>query len=69
MNIAVRGKSLQQDCFISPISKGILNLISTLDNILTETPPIDQPQRFGNKAFKLWYEKVKEVIINFKIIC
>ncbi|XKL68065.1 hypothetical protein PGB90_003556 [Kerria lacca] len=60
MNIAVRGKSLQQDCFISPISKGILNLISTLDNILTETPPIDQPQRFGNKAFKLWYEKVKE---------
>lgn len=28
--------------------------------MLTETPPIDQPQRFGNKAFKQWYQKLKE---------
>ena len=26
---------------------------------LKETPPIQQPMRFGNKAFKDWFEKAK----------
>lgn len=39
-----------------------LELLETLDKWIDETPPIDQPQRFGNKAFKLWYKKLQEVI-------
>lgn len=31
-----------------------------LYKLLDETPPLQNPQRFGNKAFKLWYEKVEE---------
>ena len=27
---------------------------------IDEIPPIAQPMRFGNKAFRTWYEKVKE---------
>lgn len=61
MNIAVRGKSLFQECHISPVSEGILNTIEALNRLLEETPPIDQPQRFGNKAFRNWYEKLKTV--------
>src|SRR5690606_3824906 len=30
-----------------------------LQDLLKDTPPFDEPQRFGNKAFKLWYEKVE----------
>lgn len=63
MNIAVRGKSLQHQCHVSPITEGIIKLLESLDVNLTETPPIDQPQRFGNKAFKIWYEKLQEVVI------
>lgn len=61
MNIAVRGKSLFHECHISPVSKGILNIIEALNKMVEETPPIDQPQRFGNKAFRDWYEKLKAV--------
>lgn len=61
MNLAVRGKSNNHQCHVSDITKGILNVISSLDNMLTEIPPIDQPQRFGNKAFKTWYERLQQV--------
>lgn len=31
---------------------------------MEEILPIDQPQRFGNKAFTKWWERVKEVFIS-----
>ena len=31
-----------------------------MDQLVTDTPPITQPQRFGNKAFKLWYDKLEK---------
>lgn len=64
MNIAVRGKPIHHNCHISDVTKGILNVLLSLDKILTETPPIVQPQRFGNKAFKIWYDQVKQVNIS-----
>jgi len=24
-------------------------------------PPTEQPQRFGNKSFRVWYQKLKDV--------
>ena len=36
-------------------------MFSKLDEWIDMTPPIQQPQRFGNKAFKTWYQKVQEV--------
>lgn len=45
----------------------MLNLLTILSKWIDEIPPIQQPQRFGNKAFKLWSNKVKEVNIKFKI--
>lgn len=32
-----------------------------LDRWIDETPPVDQPSRFGNKAFRTWYAKVDQV--------
>lgn len=36
-------------------------MIDYLDNMVDEIPPIDQPQRFGNQAFRTWYQKLKDV--------
>lgn len=31
-----------------------------IEKLAIETPPIDQPQRFGNAAFRTWYQKLKD---------
>lgn len=36
-------------------------MITKLSEMVDEVPPIQQPQRFGNKAFKTWLTQVKEV--------
>ena len=28
---------------------------------IDETPPLEQPQRFGNKAYRLWSDRVRDV--------
>ena len=36
-------------------------LLDTLDRWIDETPPVDQPSRFGNKAYRTWYAKLDQV--------
>jgi serine/threonine-protein phosphatase 2A activator len=36
----------------------LLKILDRFKALVDETPPIDQPQRFGNKAFRTWHEKV-----------
>jgi len=62
LNEAVKGKSLSVECPESDVTKGMVSLLDKLDVWIEETPPIEQPQRFGNQAFKTWYKKVKEVL-------
>ncbi|XP_022201830.1 serine/threonine-protein phosphatase 2A activator isoform X1 [Nilaparvata lugens] len=38
--------------------KGMMDLLKTLDDWVDEIPPIEQPQRFGNKAFRTWCSKL-----------
>ena len=49
--------------------QNVLNLLDTLSRWVDEIPPIQQPQRFGNKAYRIWFAKLKEVfnIIRFII--
>lgn len=39
------------------------DMLETLDKWIDEIPPIEQPQRFGNKAFRTFYSKLKDVSI------
>ena len=39
---------------------GFKDLFKELSLILDEVPPFKENQRFGNKAFKVWYEKFEE---------
>ncbi|XP_054583127.1 serine/threonine-protein phosphatase 2A activator isoform X3 [Eptesicus fuscus] len=38
----------------------LVALLNTLDRWIDETPPMDQPSRFGNKAFRTWYAKLDQ---------
>ncbi|XP_064104121.1 serine/threonine-protein phosphatase 2A activator-like [Macrobrachium nipponense] len=60
MNNAVRGKKLSAPCDVTPVIKNLLEMLDTLSQWIDEIPPIDQPQRFGNKAFRDFYAKLKE---------
>lgn len=60
LNEAVKGKSLSVECPESDVTKGMVSLLDKLDVWIEETPPIEQPQRFGNQAFRTWYKKLKE---------
>ena len=62
INEAVQGKKASE---INPLNEKILKLIKLLDQLdqwVDEIPPIDQPQRFGNKSFRVWYQKLKNVL-------
>lgn len=39
--------------------KGLNNVLVDLQQLINDTPPFDEPQRYGNKAFKLWHEKLQ----------
>lgn len=40
-------------------------MLDTLDAWLDEFPPLENAQRFGNKAFRSWVEKLVEVRRDF----
>jgi serine/threonine-protein phosphatase 2A activator len=58
--MCIQSKSLSYKCQISPPVQKLLDMLASLEKLAMETPPVDQPQRFGNSAFKTWYQKVKE---------
>lgn len=61
LNIAVKNKSNKATCSMSGVVSTVLELLEKLDLWIDQTPPIDQPQRFGNQAFAQWLKKVTEV--------
>lgn len=62
MNDVVRSKPIR-DLPETIVIRGILDLLDTLDQWITDIPPIEQPQRFGNKAFRTWWSNLKEVLV------
>lgn len=68
MNDAVRGKALNAESSQSAVVVKIIDLLNKFDQWLTEIPPTEQPQRFGNKSFRTWYQKIVDVSDNIKYI-
>lgn len=62
MNTAVKAKKTSTACATSDVTSGLLNLLDTISQWIDDVPPIDQPQRYGNKAFRDLYAKLKTVI-------
>lgn len=58
LNGAVRGKPLSAPCPTSPFMEHLLGVLATLEGWMGDHPPLQQPMRFGNKAFRGWFAKV-----------
>lgn len=58
LNDEVKDKKLRDDHLISDNVKKVLDILDRLNSWIDEIPPVEQPQRFGNKAFKTFYEKL-----------
>ncbi|XP_053601882.1 serine/threonine-protein phosphatase 2A activator-like [Plodia interpunctella] len=59
MNEAIKGKPLSVDCKISENLKNLINMLDKIEKLIDAFPPIEQPQRFGNVAFRDWMDKVR----------
>ncbi|XP_032905228.1 serine/threonine-protein phosphatase 2A activator isoform X1 [Amblyraja radiata] len=60
LNESVKGKKLTCDYKTSKPVEKLSVLLNTLDRWIDETPPVDQPSRFGNKAYRTWYSKLEK---------
>jgi serine/threonine-protein phosphatase 2A activator len=45
--------------------KPIHAFLETIDKWIDEIPPVQQPMRFGNKAFRTWQDRVIKVNFNY----
>ena len=61
INESIRGKSLNAETPSSPIVKKCMDMLNKFDEWITEIPPVEQPQRFGNQSFRTWHTKLREV--------
>ena len=63
--VCIQGKPLSYNCHMSTCTQKLVEMLEKFEKLAIETPPIDQPQRFGNAAFKTWYKKLTENIFAF----
>lgn len=49
----------------------IIQMLEEMEKWVQDFPPIEQPQRFGNKAFRDWFARLSEVssIFVFLFFC
>ncbi|KAL9926987.1 phosphotyrosyl phosphatase activator [Glossina fuscipes fuscipes] len=64
ISTAVQGISLTDAYYVSKVMKKLLEIFERLNHLVDVTPPIDQPQRFGNKAFRAWSRKMNHEIFH-----
>eukprot|EP00808_Paulinella_micropora_P007336 g34338.t1 len=58
-NTAVHEKAAPSKSEASPALQKVIAFLNKLKGLVAETPPEQQPMRFGNKAFRTWLAKVK----------
>ncbi|KAI9203882.1 uncharacterized protein BJ171DRAFT_508551 [Polychytrium aggregatum] len=59
LNVHVKNKKISDPCAESKAVSDLVGLLTTLSIWVDEIPPLEGPKRFGNRAFKIWYEKME----------
>ena len=60
----IKGKKIRDikvDKHDESVVVGLINLFEELDKWISEIPLVEQQQRFGNKAFREWHDRLKQV--------
>lgn len=68
LNQSVINKKISDFSLSAISSPGILSMLKVLEEMATwinDIPPLQQAQRFGNKAFKSWYERLQTNAMRF----
>ncbi|TMW68697.1 hypothetical protein Poli38472_006165 [Pythium oligandrum] len=60
LNESVRGLRISSEYQVSTNVEKAVQLIQEINGWIDEIPPIQQPMRFGNKAFRTFYDRVVE---------
>ncbi|KAF1331966.1 Serine/threonine-protein phosphatase, partial [Globisporangium splendens] len=58
LNESVKGKSVDSEYEVSPNVQMAVDMIAEINSWVDEIPPIQQPMRFGNRAFRAFYDRV-----------
>ncbi len=61
VNEACKDTKNSADAHLSDLSQRILNALNELSGWIDEIPPLESPQRFGNRAFKTWIDRMEDV--------
>ncbi|XP_017075398.2 serine/threonine-protein phosphatase 2A activator isoform X2 [Drosophila eugracilis] len=57
---AIQGIKTTDEMFESEMIKNLLRLFDFLEKLVEQHPPLEQPQRFGNKAYRDWAQEMRE---------
>lgn len=60
LNEAVKDKKISDSYPVAPLIERSVGMLDELDAWIADIPPIEQPQRFGNKAFRDWFARLSE---------
>uniref|UniRef100_M4BXN6 Serine/threonine-protein phosphatase 2A activator n=1 Tax=Hyaloperonospora arabidopsidis (strain Emoy2) TaxID=559515 RepID=M4BXN6_HYAAE len=60
LNESVKGKRISSDIEVSPNVHKAVDLVREIDSWIDDIPPIQQPMRFGNRAFRTFHDRVLE---------
>eukprot|EP01100_Stratorugosa_tubuloviscum_P013434 TRINITY_DN6702_c0_g4_i1.p1 TRINITY_DN6702_c0_g4~~TRINITY_DN6702_c0_g4_i1.p1 ORF type:complete len:308 (+),score=86.31 TRINITY_DN6702_c0_g4_i1:47-970(+) len=60
LNDSVTSKPISFPCTISQNVSKIIELLDKFDEWINEIPPLEQPMRYGNRAFRTWFDRIKE---------
>ncbi|KAI8621957.1 hypothetical protein BC830DRAFT_1057657 [Chytriomyces sp. MP71] len=60
LNGVYSGKPLSAECSVSDSVIHLLNILQMMKSWIDDIPPFPEPQRFGNRAFKTWVERLEE---------
>ncbi|POM80534.1 Strumpellin, partial [Phytophthora palmivora] len=60
LNESIKSKRISSEYEVSPNVQKAVDLVNEINSWIDEIPPIQQPMRFGNKAFRTFYDRVVE---------
>ena len=59
LNESVKGRKISDSCEVSTTCQSLVGMLDELESWVDEIPPCEQPQRFGNKAFRDWASRLE----------
>lgn len=57
---SIERKSNTFPCNVTPVIERCCTVLNKLSQWIDEIPPIKQPMRYGNKAYRIWHERLEQ---------